>query len=57
MDREVVNYRYLTNVLSLHGFVRSFVEYQGLLTGGSPGVSLNDEELVALFNLDFNAEP
>lgn len=57
MDREVVNYRYLTNVLSLHGFVRSFVEYQGLLTGGSPGVSLNEEELVGLFNLNYNAGP
>ena len=34
-----------------------FVEYQDFLTGGSPGVSLVDKEILGIFNLNYNAGP
>ena len=40
---------------SLHGFAE--LSRPGLLTGGSPANSLLGEDLVSLFNLDFNARP
>ena len=41
----------------MHGFAESSAELsvRGLVTGGSPANSLLDEDLVGLFNLDFNA--
>ena len=44
---------------SLHGFAESSAELSrpGLVTGGSPANSLLGEDLVSLFNLDFNARP
>ena len=42
---------------TLHGFAVSSAELslRGLLTGGSPANSLFEEDLVSIFNLDFNA--
>ena len=44
---------------SLHGFAESSAELsvRGLLTAGSPANSLRDQDLVSLFNLNFDAGP